>query len=130
MTNSNECQENVRKGCATLNNGSAIVIENIEHMRREAGIDDQELHEEIQQLNIGDLVQLTLLAGDRTVEMVTVRISAIRNATFAGTFANLPADARLQRLPTGTTLNFTADHIHSIHKVTHAEDHAEVRPAH
>lgn len=45
---------------------NGIEIENIEEMRRRAGIDDAELREEIRGLEIGDLVMLTLLTGTKS----------------------------------------------------------------
>ncbi len=38
-------------------------IENIEEMRRQQGIEDIELHEDIDQLRPGDFVKVTLVNG-------------------------------------------------------------------
>lgn len=92
----------------------AIAIENIEEMRRREGIDDQELHDEIGRLNIGDLVRLTLRVSRHAAETVVYRITSKNKADFRGECASLPLDARLQRLTNGQTLCFSANHIHSV----------------
>jgi hypothetical protein len=94
----------------------AIEIENIEHMRRCLGIDDDRLHHEVARLQIGNIVRLTLRAGSRTGECVLVRIVTRRKQEFTGELTTSPTDPNLQRLTSGTLLSFTADHVHSVHK--------------
>jgi hypothetical protein len=42
-----------------------VEIENIEEMRRQEGVEDSELREEIRGLLVGHCVKLTLLAGTK-----------------------------------------------------------------
>jgi len=96
--------------------GKPVKIENIEEMRRRAGIDDVELREEICELEVGDLVRLTLLTSTKSFETVVVRITGIRGYTFRGQLTNKPASAGLARLRVGAPLVFTRAHIHSLLK--------------
>ena len=93
-----------------------IEIENIEEMRRREGIDDVELREEIRELEIGDLVKVTLLTGTKSFETVLVRITSIRGYAFRGKLANRPASSGLSKLRIGAPLAFTTAHIHSLAK--------------
>ena len=93
-----------------------VLIENIEAMRRLQGIDDVELHDEIRGLAIGDVVCLTLLAGERSAETVAVRITAINGGHFRGKLTARPASAAMSTLRAGAAVEFTADHIHSLLK--------------
>jgi hypothetical protein len=92
----------------------AIEIEDIEGMRRLAGIDDVVLRQDIRALRRGDIVKLTFLAGPRLSECLCVRITRIRGSKFRGEVANAPACAALSRLRIGSGIAFTADHIHSL----------------
>src|SRR5258708_5853692 len=66
-----------------------VQFENIEEMRRTAGIDDVELREAIRQLQVGDSVKLTLLiAGSFPGEPVIVRITSINGNQFRGKLAS------------------------------------------
>jgi hypothetical protein len=98
----------------------SVEIENIEHMRRCQGIDDERLHREVARLQEGDIVRLTLRVGARAVECVFVRIVTRHKQEFTGELAALPADPNLQRLTDGMTLRFTADHVHSVHRIQDA----------
>jgi hypothetical protein len=91
-----------------------IVIENIEEMRRQEGIEDVELREQIRGLQVGDFVKLTLLAGAIGFETLAVRITSIRGAAFRGKLVSRPTLAGLARLRAGFPLAFTTDHIHSV----------------
>jgi hypothetical protein len=93
-----------------------VLIENIEAMRRQQGIDDVELHDEIRGLVVGDVVWLTLLAGERAAETVPVRITAIAGPHFRGKLTARPTSTALATLRPGAALEFTADHIHSLQK--------------
>jgi hypothetical protein len=93
-------------------------IENIEELRRRAGIDDVELREAIRGLAVGDLVKLTLLSGVRSAagETLLVRITRIRGRGFRGELAQRPTSAGLSGLRVGSPVAFTAAHIHSLPK--------------
>src|SRR5262245_66228231 len=93
-----------------------FVIEDIKEMRRQQGIEDPELRQEIRGLRPGDLVKLTLLWGTRAApgETLVVRITSIRGDTFRGKLASTPVSAELSGLNTRSPLVFTAAHIHSL----------------
>jgi hypothetical protein len=95
-----------------------IEIEDIEQLRREQGIEDLELREEIRGLGVGDLVRLTLLAGapPSRGETVVVRITSIKGQAFRGKIARPPASTALARFRAGFPIAFTAAHIHSLAK--------------
>jgi hypothetical protein len=89
-----------------------VQIENIEEMRRRAGIDDVELRETIRGLRVGDRVNLTVLNSTTSSawQKLRVRITRIRGSSFHG----------LVECPSrfgpgiGARLAFTAAHIHSV----------------
>jgi hypothetical protein len=93
-----------------------VEIENIEEIRRRAGIEDVELREEIRKLEIGDLVKLTLLTGTKSFagETLLVRITSIRGAAFRGKLITRPTSTDLAKLRVGSPVAFTAAHIHSL----------------
>jgi hypothetical protein len=91
-----------------------IEIEDIEEKRRQEGIEDVELREEIRGLRVGDLVKLTFVAGPGTLETLFVRITSIHGAAFRGRLTAGPTHAGLARLRAGSRVAFTADHIHSL----------------
>src|SRR5262245_18627263 len=93
-----------------------IEIENIEERRREVGIDDAELREQIRRLAVGDCVLLTLLKPTRVFadQTLRVRITSIRGSSLRGKVVGKPARAGSSRPPPGTQLAFTTAHIHSI----------------
>src|SRR5262249_47230743 len=95
---------------------NTVVIENIEEMRREEGIDDVELRRQILGLKVGDRVKLTFLAGSNSLpgETLTVRITSIEGNSFRGKLADRPTSTRLSALRSGSTVVFTGDHIHSL----------------
>jgi hypothetical protein len=92
----------------------AIEIENIDEMRREEGIDDVELHEEIRGLRVGDHVQLTFLGGANLRETLPVRITRIREGQFRGRLVRRPARPDLLGLRPDALVTFTAGQIHSV----------------
>src|SRR5262245_32164726 len=95
--------------------GNRVEIENIEERRREVGIDDVGLREDIRGLDVGDLVKLTLLSGTAsTGETVLVRITSIRGSAFRGKLVCKPTSTGLSRLEIGSPLVFTTAHIHSL----------------
>ncbi len=91
-----------------------IEIEDIEGMRRLAGIDDLELRRDIGLLRRGDIVKLTFWAGPRWSESLPVRITRVRGSQFRGELADTPACAALSGLRIGSGIAFTAAHIHSL----------------
>jgi hypothetical protein len=97
---------------------NAIVVEDIDSMRRRQGIDDVELQEEIRELRIGDFVKLTLLTrtGPCAGETLLVRITRIRRSRFCGALAVRPTITGLSKLRLGSPIRFTTDHIHSVVK--------------
>jgi hypothetical protein len=93
-----------------------VEIQNIEDMRRRAGIEDVELREAIRGLRVGAFVKLTLLAGEQGAagETLLVRITSIRGDAFRGKLAGRPTSAGLSGLRVGLALAFTGSHIHSL----------------
>jgi hypothetical protein len=93
-----------------------VEIQNIEDMRRRAGIEDVELRQAIRGLRVGAFVKLTLLAGAEGTagETVLVRITSIRGDVFRGKLADRPTSAGLSGLRVGLALAFTGSHIHSL----------------
>jgi hypothetical protein len=92
-------------------------IEDIAAMRCREGIEDADLLEDIRGLGVGDLVRVTLRAGDQSpAETVDVRITDISGAVYHGTLAGAPASKGLAGLRVGLPLAFTAAHIHSLPK--------------
>jgi hypothetical protein len=98
--------------------GHGVLIENIEEMRCRQGIYDVELREEIRGLRIGDLVNLTFLADEagHAGETLPVRITCIQGHAFRGKLARRPMSSALAHLRVGSSLAFTAGHIHSLTK--------------
>jgi hypothetical protein len=86
-----------------------IEIENIEEMRRQQGIDDVELAEEIRRLKVGHVVVLTLLSSARCFETVPVRITQTNGVAFRGKLVR--SSSFFGR---GKMLEFTIAHIHSV----------------
>jgi hypothetical protein len=93
-----------------------IEIEDIEELRRAAGIDDLELRRDIRGLRVGDTVKLTFSAGPRAFESLFVRITSIRGLAFRGKLANNPVCTALSRLHMGSSVAFAANHIHSLRR--------------
>src|SRR5882724_12886939 len=93
-----------------------VQLENIEQMRRRAGIDDTELRKQISQLAVGDLVRLTLLSGTgpNAGETLPVRITSIQGSVLRGELVARPASAGLGTVRIGFPVAFTTAHIHSI----------------
>jgi len=100
---------------------NSVEIENIEEMRRREGIDDVELRMEIRELRVGDFVKLTFLTGPASFETLLVRITSMRGTAFRGKFAGRPASADLRKMGDGTSIVFTAAHIHSLLKRQEAQ---------
>jgi hypothetical protein len=93
-----------------------LEIEDIEAKRRQVGIEDVELREEIRGLRVGDFVNLTFLADAHAAETLSVRITSIRGRAFRGKLADSPTSAALARLRAGSLVVFTRAHIHSLAK--------------
>ena len=107
-----------------------VAIENIQAMRRQAGIEDLELREALRGLRIGDLVRLTLLTGTTPSagETLRVRITRIRGDEFRGKLADRPVAPALSQLRAGSPVAFTAAHIHSLGKRRSAPGGRRCRP--
>jgi hypothetical protein len=90
----------------------SVVIENIEEMRSQEGIDDVDLRIMIRGLRVGDYVKLTLLNGMKSSETLLVRITRIRGSAFRGKLASTGQST----LRVGTPVAFTTAHIHSVAK--------------
>ena len=86
-----------------------VEIENIEEKRRQVGIDDVELREEIRALKVGDAVKLTFMSSTGASESVPVRITRIRGTAFRGKLVK-----RALAIPRGTIVEFTIAHVHSL----------------
>jgi hypothetical protein len=92
-----------------------VQFENIEEMRRSAGIDDVELHQAIRRLQVGDWVRLTLSSnGSFPGEAVIVRITSIKGNVFRGKLAQGGRAVRRANVTAESLLTFTGDQIHSI----------------
>jgi hypothetical protein len=100
------------------------VLEDIEAMRREQGIDDVELREQVRGLLAGDHVKLTFLiaGGPPAGETLPVRVVRVRGPSIRGELAARPTSRPLSRLRPGTRVTFTAAHVHSVvrRRPTHA----------
>jgi hypothetical protein len=98
----------------------AIEIEDIEGMRRQQGIEDIELREEIRGLGSGDFVRITFLTATApgTAETLPVRITSIKGSIFRGKLVDSPAAAGLAALRAGSSIVFTRAHIHSVARGT------------
>src|SRR5262249_35008985 len=94
----------------------AIEIEDIEEMRRAAGIDDAELRRDIRGLRVGDMVKLTFSAGPRAFESLCVRLTSIRGLAFRGKVATDPVCRALSQLHNGSPVKFASNHIHSLQR--------------
>jgi hypothetical protein len=95
---------------------NSIVIENIEAIRLQEGIDDVELRMAIRELKVGDVVNITCLIGPGSFEKLWIRITRIQGLEFRGKLALKPSASQLSELPVGFALMFRAVHIHSIPK--------------
>ncbi len=93
-----------------------VEIEDIEAMRRQEGIEDVELREDIRGLQAGDFIKLTFLFGPKSAETLLVRITSIRGAAFRGKVTGDPTRPGPSKLRPGSMVVFTAAHIHSIAK--------------
>jgi hypothetical protein len=88
-------------------------IEDIEALRRLAGINDVELQEQIGHLRAGDCVRLTLLPDGRPSAVVSVRITSIKGQAFRGRVVTGP-EAPAPWI--GALVAFGPGHIHSVPK--------------
>ena len=92
-----------------------VQFENIEEMRRSAGIDDVELREAIRRLQVGDSVKLTLsVSGSFPGEPVIIRITSIKGNVFRGKLVQVSRAARRVNVTPQSVLTFSSEHIHSI----------------
>jgi hypothetical protein len=95
-----------------------VQFENIEEMRRQAGIEDVELRQAIRTLRVGDYVRITPLTGGHSSPGRTVlaRITRIDGDGFRGKLAGRAASSPRRGLNIGSAVAFTAAHIHSVVK--------------
>jgi hypothetical protein len=93
-------------------------FENIEAIRRQAGIEDVELREAVAALRVGDHVRITPMIGGRSFLSHTVlaRITRIEGGGFRGKLTGAPACPPPPGLRIGSAVAFTASHIHSVLK--------------
>src|SRR5205823_7165652 len=93
-----------------------VEIENFEELRRQAGIDDEELRAAIRSLRVGHCVNLIFRTGLKsfTGEALRVRITSIRGCTFRGKLVKQPGFSGLSKLRVGSLIRFAAAHIQSI----------------
>ncbi len=93
-----------------------VEIEDIDGMRRRAGIVDGELLAAIRTLRSGDCVRLTFLgaAGSPAAETLRVRITRIRGNEFRGKLVDQPASRGSSGLNAGSAVAFAASQIHSV----------------
>jgi hypothetical protein len=96
----------------------AVVLEDIESIRQEQGIDDVTLHHEISSLHRGDSVKLTLVTGPATSETIMVCITSIRGTAFRGKLTGIPAAKSRAKIKMGAIIAFRATHIHSVAAAT------------
>ena len=88
-----------------------LMIEDIEAMRRHAGIDDVALREEIRALRAGDFVKLSLVTPNGRCETLRVRITSIKGSTIRGRVASVPAPAARTRVRRGALISFTGPRV-------------------
>jgi hypothetical protein len=95
---------------------SCVTIENIEGLRRQCGIVDTELSDEIQGLRRGDFVKLTFLPGEAASagETLVVQVTRVAGLSFRGMLVSQPAASGLTQLKAGVLISFKAAHIHSL----------------
>jgi hypothetical protein len=91
----------------------SVQIENIDELRRCDGIDDIELHGEIDRLRVGDHVRLTFLSDLDLGATLPVRITRICARRFRGRLAARPAQPELLGLRANAMVAFTDGQIHS-----------------
>jgi hypothetical protein len=93
-----------------------VEIENIEELRRSAGIDDAELHEQIRGLRPGDQVRLTFLISGKPSASATVvvQIVSIRGRVFQGKLGKSLAGGVPAGIKANSPITFTKDQIHSV----------------
>ena len=93
-----------------------VPIEYIDQMRRNAGINDDQLWKAIGQLEVGDRVKLTFMVPRMlaTRETLVVEIAVVRGDRFQGKLVSRPAHRALAKLRGSTLIDFRADQIHSI----------------
>ena len=101
-----------------------LQVQDIEEMRRRAGIEDVELPQAIHVLRVGALVKITLLTGAPGAggETLLVRIASIRGGAFRGKLTGRPTSAALSGLRVGRALAFTGSHIHSLPRMRPDQD--------
>jgi hypothetical protein len=92
-----------------------VEFEDIEALRREAGIDDAELREVVGTLQVGQFVSLTARVGAQAFpgDRLLVRITCRRGSLFRGELARRPTSCR-SPLKAGSRVTFGARHIHSV----------------
>jgi hypothetical protein len=101
----------------------AVAIQNIEQMRRLAGIEDVELRDQVAGLRVGDRVRITFLAGTGKAETLSVCITAIRRGTFRGELTASASSPQLAAVRRGSAVTFNRAHIHSVPKCPPGTSH-------
>jgi hypothetical protein len=94
-----------------------VAIEDIDNLRRLAGINDVDLRDEIRGLRAGDHVKLIfrLAAGPGTGgEPLRVRITSVRGEVYRGRLVDRPSSTALASLQAGALVRFTTGQIHSV----------------
>lgn len=92
---------------------TCLELENIEELRRQAGIDDLDFQQQLRQLRVGDSVRLTAagtVSSPRT--SLLVRITSVRGGQFRGCLVRGQGGAA--RRQGQKVLKFRAAHIHSV----------------
>lgn len=104
-------------------------IEQIERLRRQAGIDDAELRGQVSRLRAGDVVRLTFLAGTAGAETLPVRVTAVRRAGFRGELAAAPRRPQFAGLRLGLAVTFSPGHVHSVSRAAGKAGHRRPQTA-
>jgi hypothetical protein len=111
-----------KRGPGATKNGvkpERVPIEYIDQMRRNAGINDDQLWKAIGQLEVGDRVKLTFMVPRMTAtrETLVVEIAGVRRDRFKGKVVSRPLHRGLAKLKGNAVIEFSADQIHSIVRV-------------
>ena len=93
---------------------SPIVFEEIEELRRRQGIVDAVLKVDIEHLQPGNKVKLSLQLDCNGFETVVVCITSIHESIMRGKLVKKPKGLALRALDVGSFLSFQSSHIHSI----------------
>jgi hypothetical protein len=92
----------------------AMVLENIEEMRRRQGIVDAELGADIGRLRPGDCVRISFEISNHAYETLTVQLTSLRGDVLRGRLVKSPKSPSLKAFMAGSLIKFGPEHIHSI----------------